>query len=359
MKTLSRYIAREILAATLLVLAAFLGLFAFFDLVHELGDIGKGDYRLQHAALFVLLTIPGHVYELMPIAALIGAVYALAQLAAHSEVTVMRVSGMSNLRALGTVLRVGLLFALVTFAFGEVVAPEAERAAQALRLKALTSVIAQEFRSGLWVKDEQRFVNVREVRPDTRLSGVKIYQFDRDYRLESVSYAEEGVYLPPSSWRLTRVTRTVFGKDAGSSRIETADEMLWTSDLNPDILGVLLVQPDKMSIVNLYRYTRHLQDNRQKTGRYDIALWKKAVYPAAVLVMMALALPFAYMHVRSGGVSFKIFAGIMLGLFFHLLNSLFAHLGAINTWPSFLSAVTPAAIFALLATLMLWRAGHA
>ena len=359
MKTLGRYITREIVGATLLVLVAFLGLFAFFDLVHELGDIGKGDYRLNHAALFVLLTAPGHVYELMPIAALIGAVYALAQLAAHSEVTVMRVSGMSSVRALGTVLRVGLLFALVTFAFGEVVAPEAERAAQALRLKALTSVIAQEFRSGLWVKDELRFVNVREVRPDTRLSGVKIYQFDRDWRLESVSQAEEGEYLPPATWRLKRVTRTVFGRGDGGSRIESADEMLWTSDLNPDILGVLLVQPDKMSILNLYRYTRHLEDNRQKTGRYDIALWKKAVYPVAVLVMMALALPFAYMHVRAGGVSLKIFAGIMLGLFFHLLNSLFAHLGAINTWPPFLSAVTPAALFALLAGLMLWRAGHA
>lgn len=359
MRVLRRYLAREIYGATFLVLGAFLGLFAFFDLIHELGDIGKGDYRLRQAAIFVLLSVPGHVYELMPVAALIGAVYALAQLAAHSEVTVMRISGLSTRRALAAVARVGLVFAVLTLVCGELIAPPAERAAQAMRLQALTSVIAQEFRSGLWVKDDTRFVNVREVKPDSRLVGVKIYEFDRDHRLTSISFADGGEYLPPNSWRLRNVTRTVFAAGAAASRIERLPEYVWTSELNPDILGVLLVQPDKMSINNLYLYTRHLAENRQKSGRYDIALWKKAVYPLAVLVMMALALPFAYMQVRSGGVSFKIFAGIMLGLLFHLLNSLFAHLGAINTWPAFLSAVLPSVLFLLLALGMLWRAEQA
>jgi len=357
MKVVRRYLAREIYAATGLVLAAFLGLFAFFDLIHELGDIGKGSYALQHAALFVLLTVPGHVYELMPIAALIGTVYALAQLAAHSEITVMRVSGMSTAKALGAILQIGLVFVVVTFVFGEFIAPPGERAAQSLRLKATSSSIAQEFRSGLWVRDELRFVNVAEVRPDTRLIGVKIYEFDADYRLRSVSMAAEGEYLPPNKWKLSKVTRTVFS--AVGTRIETAPDMEWTSDLNPDILGVLLVQPDKMSMVNLYLYIRHLQENRQKTERYEIALWKKIIYPAAVLVMMVLALPFAYMLVRAGGVSLKIFAGIMLGLVFHLLNSLFAHLGAINTWPTIVSALTPSALFLVLASVMLWRAERA
>lgn len=357
MKTLRRYLAREIYAATALVLVAFLGLFAFFDLIHELGDIGKGSYQLQHAALFVLLTVPGHVYELMPIAALIGTVYALAQLASHSEITVMRVSGMSTRMALATVARIGLVFVAITFVFGEFVAPPGERAAQSLRLSATSSSIAQEFRSGLWVRDESRYVNVGEVRADTRLMRVKIYDFDSDYRLRSISFAEQGEYQPPNRWRLTKVTRTMFS--AAGTRIETAPDMEWSSALNPDILGVLLVQPDKMSIVNLYLYINHLKENHQRVERYEIALWKKVIFPAAVLVMMILALPFAYVQVRSGGVSLKIFAGIMLGLFFHLLNNLFAHLGAINTWPTLLSAITPSAIFLLLALIVLWRVERA
>lgn len=357
MRILRRYLAREIYSATALVLVAFLGLFAFFDLIHELGDIGKGDYKLQHAAMFVLLSVPGRVYELMPIAVLIGAVYGLALLAAHSEVTVMRASGLSTWQALGAVMSAGLVLALITFCFGELIAPPAERAAQSLRLKALTSVIAQEFRSGLWVRDGRNFVNVGEVKPDARLVNVKIYEFDADLRLRTVSFAEQGEYQPPNRWRLVNVVRTVFAESG--SRIEKAPEMLWSSDLNPDILGVLLVQPDKMSMATLYQYVQHLAENKQSTGRYDIALWKKVVYPLAVLVMLALALPFAYMQSRSGGVSFKIFAGIMLGLVFHLLNSLFAHLGAINTWPAFLSAVTPSLIFLALAGVMQWRAERA
>ena len=357
MRILRRYLAREIYSATALVLVAFLGLFAFFDLIHELGDIGKGDYKLQHAAMFVLLSVPGRVYELMPIAALIGAVYALALLAAHSEVTVMRASGLSTWQALGAVMSAGLVLALITFCFGELIAPPAERAAQSLRLKALTSVIAQEFRSGLWVRDGRNFVNVGEVKPDARLVNVKIYEFDADLRLRTVSFAGEGEFLPPNRWRLVNVVRTVLAESG--SRIEKAPEMLWSSDLNPDILGVLLVQPDKMSVATLYQYVQHLAENKQSTGRYDIALWKKVIYPLAVLVMLALALPFAYMQARSGGVSFKIFAGIMLGLVFHLLNSLFAHLGAINTWPAFLSAVTPSVIFMVLAGFMQWRAERA
>lgn len=357
MRILRRYLAHEIYSATALVLVAFLGLFAFFDLIHELGDIGKGDYKLQHAAMFVLLSVPGRVYELMPIAALIGAVYALALLAAHSEVTVMRASGLSTWQALGAVMSAGLVLALITFCFGELIAPPAERAAQSLRLKALTSVIAQEFRSGLWVRDGKNFVNVGEVKPDARLVNVKIYEFDDQLRLRTVSFAEQGEYQPPNRWRLVNVVRTVFAESG--SRIEKAPEMLWSSDLNPDILGVLLVQPDKMSVATLYQYVQHLAENKQSTGRYDIALWKKVIYPLAVLVMLALALPFAYMQARSGGVSFKIFAGIMLGLVFHLLNSLFAHLGAINTWPALLSAVTPSLIFLALAGLMQWRAERA
>jgi hypothetical protein len=106
---------------------------------------------------------------------------------------------------------------------------------------------------------------------------------------------------------------------------------------------VLLVMPERMSVASLYRYIRHLKDNQVKTQRYEIAMWKKLVYPLAALVMMALALPFAYLQDRMGAVSVKVFAGIMLGITFHMLNGLFSNLGAINSWPPFFSAMTPSA----------------
>ncbi len=352
LKVFESYLAREIYAATGLVLAAFLLLFAFFDLIHEFEFLGKGTYQLQHALGFVLLSMPGRVYELFPIAVLIGTLYALTLLARHSEITVLRTSGLSTLALLKTLARIGIVFIILTFVFGEFIAPPAERAAQALRLKAMSSVVGQEFRSGLWVKDERSFVNVREVLPDTSLRGIRIYEFDADHQLHSISEAAEGEYLPPQRWRLTGVVQTVF--ENGIAKVVRLPELAWRSALNPNILSVLMVVPERMSFVNLFLYVRHLEENQQKAQRYVIALWKKLVYPLAVLVMMALALPFAYLQDRMGAVSIKVFAGIMLGITFHMLNGLFSSLGVINSWPPFYSAITPSALFLLMAAGLIW-----
>jgi lipopolysaccharide export system permease protein len=240
----------------------------------------------------------------------------------------------------------------MTLLVGEFLAPPAERAAQQLRLRAMGKLVAQEFRSGLWVRDERSFVNVREVRPDASLLSVRVFEFDDRFQLRSISQAERGRYIGSGTWALDGVVRTVFSDDA--AHVEKFSEMTWKSALNPDLLAVLLVVPERMSLVNLYVYVRHLSANQQKTDRYDIAMWKKLIYPLAALVMMALALPFAYMQDRMGAVSIRVFAGIMLGIGFHMLNGLFSSLGVINSWPPFFSAITPSVLFSVAAVGMLW-----
>lgn len=357
-KTYQRYLFREVFFATLLVLAAFLALFGFFDLINELGSIGRGTYHIQHAIIFVVLTLPGRIYELMPIAVLIGSLFALSTLARHSEITVLRASGMSTRELLMTLFRVAALFAFLTFLIGEFLAPPSEKLGQRIRLQALGMALSADFRTGLWVKDENRFINVRTVTPEAKLLGIRIYEFDDQQRLQMVSEAKEGEYLPTSEWRLNSVEQTILEYDAKGQpvrgRVAHQDEVMWQSALNPDILSVLLVVPERMSVWNLMSYIKHLSDNRQKTQRYEIALWKKVVYPLAALVMVALALPFGYSHNRVGGVSLKIFSGVMLGVFFHMLNGLFSNLGIINSWPPFSSAVTPSAMFLLAAMGMMW-----
>jgi lipopolysaccharide export system permease protein len=348
-----RYLAREIYKATAITGIAFLGLFAFFDLINELEDIGKGGYRIQHAMGFVALTLPGHAYELFPIVVLIGTLVALASLAATSEYTVMRTSGLSPLAAAGMLARIGIVFVLIAVFMGEVAAPWAERTAQRLRLDRLGLAVAGELRSGIWVKSDTRFVNVRFVMPDTSLQGVQIYEFSPDFRLVSISQAATGHYSgEDEAWRLANVVRTTFS-DRGA-KVEQLPQMEWRSVLTPAMLTALTAVPDKMSGYALVQYIRHLTENRQATRRYEIALWKKIVYPFAALVMMALALPFAYLQVRSGGVGVKVFAGIMLGILFHFLNSLFSTLGVLQSWPPLASAVMPSAVFLVAAIAMMW-----
>ena len=362
-----RYLAREILLAVALVLAALLVLYTSFDFINEINDVGKNGYRLEHAALFVLLQIPARAYELLPIAALIGTIYALAQLASHSEFTILRVAGLSTRGAVRMVMVPGVVLVAFTFLLGEVVTPQVETLTQRLQLKAGAGPVARGLKSGLWVKDTARgldgnvlvrFVNIGAVGADNSLERVKVYEFDAALRLQNVAFADRGTFVPPRSWRLSNVTETRFINTGGSDapdRVEVGKQAdrLWQSELNPQLLAVLTVTPERMAARNLNTYIRHLEDNKQTAERYQIAFWKKIIYPFAVLVMMALALPFAYLHFRSGGISFKIFAGIMIGIGFYLLNNLFSHVGLLNTWPPILSAAMPsivvltAALFAL------------
>jgi lipopolysaccharide export system permease protein len=352
MKIYRRYLAREVSGAILLVLAGFLALFGFFDMVGEVKSVGEGGYQLHHALAFVALRLPGRVYELMPIAVLIGTLYALSTLARHSELTVLRASGMSTRKLLTALFQVAAVCALITFLVGEFVVPPSEQAAQQMRLKARGTAVGQDLRSGLWVKDERRFINVGVVLPDTRLRGIRIYDFDETAKLRTVTDAVEGVFLPPASWRLTDVVQTVLHGER--SEVVRMPVLEWQSALNPDILAVLMVAPERMSLLHLSAYTRHLSENNQKTQRYDIALWKKVLYPLASLVMVALALPFGYTHDRVGGVSLKIFSGVMIGVLFHLLNGLFSNLGAINSWSPVISAMAPSVLFMLAAAGMIW-----
>ncbi|MBL8396272.1 MAG: LPS export ABC transporter permease LptG [Candidatus Accumulibacter sp.] len=357
MKVYQRYIAREVATAILLVLLAFLALFAFFDMLGEVGNLGKGGYQLQHAFAFVMLRLSGRAYELMPLAILIGTLYALSILSRHSEITVLRVSGLSFGALLLVLFQVAAVFGLLAFLIGEYVAPPAEHAANQLRLKERGRSVqdvrsVRNLRSGLWVRDEKSFINIRLVLSDTRLRGILIYQFDDSGRLRTVTEAAAGEFSEEEGWRLTDVAHTELHDDR--AELQKLAEMSWRSALSPEILAVLMVTPSRMSLRHLAAYTKHLEENRQQTNRYEIAFWKKMVYPLAGLVMVALALPFSAGHFRSAGISLQIFVGVMIGILYHMLNGLFSNLGAINGWSPLFSAATPSILFLLASGLLIW-----
>jgi lipopolysaccharide export system permease protein len=354
MKLLTRYLRREIYASIALVFAALIMLFALLDLINELNSMGRGDYKLGYVLLFVTLTIPGHIYELFPVAVLIGTIFAMVQMAANSELTVYRSSGVSLKQMIVALLTIGAPLVVLCFLCGEFVAPPSERLAQQTKLRAQNlQITAKEFRSGVWVKDERSFVNVKGMLPDTSLMGINIYEFDDNYHLSSIISAEHATYLADQRWRLEAVRQTSFDKETAVVNNRPLAE--WHSTLNPDILSVLLVVPEQMSAWNLRQYTEHLRENHQKTVRYEIAMWNKLVYPFAVLVMMLLALPFSAYQRRTGGISGKIFLGIVLGLSFHFIGRLFANVGALNDWSPLLSATAMSWLFLALALGMLWR----
>lgn len=366
MTVLRRYFGQEIFRAVSFVLMALLLLTSFFDLMSEIGAVTKDGYRVQHALMVIGLSLPGKAYDLMPIAVLIGSIYVLAQFAANSEFTIMRAASMSSWTAAKILMRIAAVFIVVTFVLGEIVAPKTEKIAKTIKAEAQGGPLTQEFRSGMWTKDliredglngavlGVRFLNVHKVSQTRELLGVKIYEFDKDFQLMRQINAERGEYVRAHVWKLSNVVETSFPRNIASEEILDAktihvESKELISEITPNILSVLFIEPDRMSAYELSSYTQHLADNKQSTKRYDMAFWKKMTYPISILVMMALALPFAYLHARDGGISLRIFSGIMLGMVFYLVNSLFSHLGLINTWPPFVTALFPSFIFSLLA----------
>ena len=368
MRLYEKYFARQIYVTFVFILFAFSGLFFFFDLISELNSVGHGNYKFGYAVLRVALQTPSRFYEIIPVAALISAIYVFAQMAANSEFTIFRVSGLATNQALRSLLKIGIPLVIITYLIGEFVGPYADQLSERVRLQALGASVSSNFQSGVWVKDtlaarengEQvtRFVNVGSLSPDSTISNVRIYEFDSKFQLQNVRIAQTGRYEPPGHWLLKGVTETeltpikpITGQPADAlnpvyrSQQVSLPEYRLRSDLTPQILSVLLVSPERMSIINLFRYIQHLRENQQDTQRYDIALWRKLLYPFAVFVMLVLSLPFAYLHTRAGVVGVKVFGGIMLGMSFQLLNTLFSHIGTLNTWPAPLTAATPGLIY--------------
>jgi lipopolysaccharide export system permease protein len=373
MNTLEKYFAREIARSVLFVLLAFVALLAFFDIVNEVKSVGIGGYTLANALYYVFLGIPGYIYEHMPLAALIGTIFVMAQFASRSEFTIMRVSGFSTIQAIWMLLKIGMGFVLITFLFGEIFAPYTFRMAERYKISVLPSAHKQDFQSGLWTKDliranglegdviGSRFLNVNVVDPSGKLVGIKFYDLDNEFRLVKQVTAETAVYQGGSVWRLSKVEEIYFPlsmNDAEMTPVRVNE--LATLDLISEITPTILLassadnDTDRMSAYDLALYSKHLIDNKQNAEKFEIAFWKKVIYPFAVLVMMALALPFAFLHFRSGGISLKIFAGIMIGVGFYLLNNVFAHIGLLHTWPPFVTAVLPSLLFLTAAMIALW-----
>ena len=375
MNTVRRLIYKEVVSAIALVALGFLALFFFFDLVDELQDIGKSlglagvalseqTYQLRHALLYVALLIPNHLYELLPISVLIGTIFVMARLAQSSEYTILRTSGLGPWRALQLLLTVGGIFVVLSFLVGDYLAPPSSRAAQLVKAKFRGDLTVGQ--TGAWLKEKQRYnsyvANDKTLSPDNLMSNLKIYEFDNKGLITSITEAGSATFVADDSWLLGNVTRDEFSiasaapgvpasaaasQDTSSIKRSTLATLRWPTEITAEMVSVALLKPERMGTLDLFNYIRHLDNNGQTAQRYEIEFWRKVFYPLSCLVMVILALPFAYLHFRAGGISAYVFAGVMIGISFFLLNNVFGYVGNLRNWQPWLAAATPGLLYAL------------
>jgi len=372
-KIYERYFAKQIYVSFGFILFALVALFLFFDVLSELGSV-NAKYTLPLALLHVLLKAPSRMVEIIPIAGLIGSIYVFAMMASQSEFTIFRVAGLDIKRSLLTLGKVSLPIVVFTLLTSEVMGPYAESLSERIRMQALGSTFSSQFRSGVWVKDQLRdsdgsgpirpgvrYVNVGAIDQNDQIRQIRMYEFDPNYRLLSIRSAASGRFDNRGIWELNDISETRFTEKRSndpldalySAQTKVIPKLSLESQVTPQILNVLLTSPEKMSIVSLGRFILHLQENKQDLQRHSIAFWKKLIYPFIIFVMLALALPFAFMKIRSGSVGIKVFGGIMLGMSFQLFNTLFSSIGLLGALPAFFTAIFPPLVYLVLAFLAL------
>ena len=352
MKTFRKMIYRDITATVGFVTLAFLALFFFFDLVDEFRWIGTGTYELKHALMSVALNVPAHVYELLPITVLIGTIFVMARMAQNSEFTILRTSGLGPWQALGSLLSIGLAFVALTFAIGDYVAPAGQQASQLLRAQRFGELSTG--RTGAWLREKRDdgmdAINVQAINPNGDMQRIRIFSFGGDGRIQKQLSAAGGNF-EDGAWKLHQIEELhYFINGEKNARVETRKlaDMDWPTSVTRNMVAAAVLKPEQMGTYDLFRYVGHLEANGQTSQRYEIELWRKVFYPISCLVMVVLALPFAYLHFRSGGIAGYVFGGVMAGISFFLLNNVFGFIGNLQNWSPVLTAAAPSLIYSLL-----------
>ena len=358
MRTVRRIFHRDIVAACAFVAVAFLALFFFIDVVEELGEIGKGRSTFLHVVVWAALRVPSRFYELAPIAVLIGCIFALARLAQSSQFTILRTSGLGPGRALLLLGELAFAFSLLTFAVGDYVVPASERLAG--RVKAAASGSGLELaRGGAWLRETVRTpegerhhsIHIGSADGGTLLRDVRIFEFDADGRLLARLRAARAEIRGDGTWRLADVAVTRWADAANAVAEvtrETRETLAWPSTLTPEVVWAAVMPITSMSTADLWRTIAHKSENEQAVQAEEIQFWKRALYPLSCFVMIGLALPFAYLPIRSGGTSWKVFVGILLGVSFVLLTNVFRHVGLLGNWTPWVVAAVPGIVYLLL-----------
>jgi lipopolysaccharide export system permease protein len=350
---LDRYIGKSVLVAILGVLGVILGLASLFAFIDEMGDISE-TYTLLNAGSFVLLTAPRRVYEMLPMAALIGCLVGLGSLASSSELTIMRAAGVSIGRIVWAVMKPMLLLMIAGVLVGEYVAPVSEDMAQSNRSLAQGGGDAQSSKYGVWHREGEEFIHINAVQPNGVLYGVTRYRFDDQRHMQIASFSKHAKF-DKDHWQLQDVTTTLFHGD--STEIVTTPEEKWDVTLSPQLLSTLVLPPDSLSISGLWSYSHYLAEQGLNNGRYWLAFWTKVLQPLVTMALVLMAISFIFGPLRSVTLGQRVFTGVLVGFTFRIAQDLLGPSSLVFGFSPLFAVLVPSGVCAIAGLWLLRRAG--
>ncbi len=342
MKILDFYIGRVIASTTFVTLAVFVSVSGIIKFVEQMRAIGRGDYDLAHAALYVLYAVPRDVEVFFPMSALIGGLIGIGMLASNSELIVMQAAGLSKLDIIKSVMKTAVILILISMAIGEWLAPSGEAKAREIRAQAISGGSLISAKNGVWAKDGDYFVNIGEVLERGKLKKIQIYGFNEQLKIDSWLSAESAIYQE-NTWLLADVEEFILVNEQIITKQHS--QKVWKSSLTPKKLGVVTVTPESLSLRGLIDYLDYLQANQQDPSRYQLAFWRKIMQPLTVAVMLLVALSFIFGPLRSVSMGARIMMGVLTGILFFITNEVLGSLSLVYQLPAILGAVMPSVLF--------------
>ncbi len=350
---LDRYIGRTVLASIMMTLFTLTSLSGIIKFVDQLRKIDQGSYSPFAAGIYTLLCIPQDAQIFFPMATLLGALLGLGKLANYSELVVMQVTGFSRMQIAISVMKVAMPLALLVMATGEWISPRAEQMARNYQAQMIYGGSLLSTQSGLWAKDGMDFIYIERILSDRELSGISIYHFDRQYRLQSVRYAAAAVF-ENHGWQLFQTHELDLRypeKIQGTQHLSGE----WSTSLTPDKLRVVAMSPEYLSISGLNNYIRYLKQGGQESRRYQLSMWSKIFAPFSIAVMVLMALSFIFGPLRAVSVGIRILTGISVGFIFYVLDKIFGTLSLVYSVPPVIGALLPAMLFLFISIYLLLR----
>ncbi|MDD5579976.1 MAG: LPS export ABC transporter permease LptG [Methylobacter sp.] len=347
MNVLTGYIVKEVLKGSFIALLLLLTLFNLFTFTDELKDLGKGHYGLREIFYFLALTSPRVFYELVPSAALLGSLFILGAMGTHHELIAMRAAGLSVFGIIKSVLLAGVILALISIIVGEFIAPLTERKAQVIKVTAQNVQIVMGTRYGLWLREGKNFINVRQINDNGNLADISIYELDDEHHMHLAKHAEQATYLGKQQWKLTHISQSEISTQQMAAKYQ--DEQIWKSSIAPDLLKIVVVSPDDLSIVDLAKYIDFLKENHQKSHVFELAFWGRLVNPLIIFVMLLVSAPFVIGVKRGVSVGGRMMIGIVIGMSFNIIDKIVGHVGLIYELSPSLMAILPSVTVLVLA----------
>lgn len=342
LRTLNRYLSRQLRGFFLMALGILTTLFLVVDFFDRIDNIIAEQPEITLVLEYFLLKIPHTIVLMMPIAVLVSTLMTTGLLSRNSELAAMRAAGITIAEIARPIIGMGLLLSLINLGLNELLVPYASR-----RVHEIYNIdIKQKDASGaysqndFWWRAGQTFYSVGAFDSRTStLTGFSAFDVGDDMSLTRRTNADTVTYLDQLlGWSMHNVTEYRFIRDISSPDSTTYPHLPLPSPKEPADFYYVETDPSTMSYKSLRRYIAEQQENGLGVDTHYADLYAKFSFPFVCAIMPIVVLPFSLRPARSGSMAPSILAALCIGFGYHVVHSFAISLGRAELLPPLIAA---------------------